>query len=197
MGEGEAKRQSARRTPSEQSRRHSSNTEPILSSSPRPSGRRPSSVEETLTKGELPPQFDLDGRITTGSWLEAKTSLMRTVSLGMPPVMSHLDNDWIKHGACVGNPEMVDLMFRHDCTHECTVTNGKRCSEDSRVDAAKSICDACPVLDHCRWWAVLTNLLFGVAGGMTRAERLVVRKRLKKTAFGKQLLAGDVEISWD
>lgn len=122
---------------------------------------------------------------------------MRTASLDTPPVMADVDDEWRQYGSCVGNPEMVDLMFRHNCIHKCTSTNGRNCQSDPNVDAAKGICADCPVLDHCRWWAVLSNLLFGVAGGLTYAERLVVRRRLKRTADGRELLRKDIEVSWE
>lgn len=87
-------------------------------------------------------------------------------------------------------------MFAHTCIHKCSLTNGEHCLEDPRVERAKEFCDNCPVMDHCRWWSVVDNLLFGVAGGLTYAERLTIRKALRKDKFGSSLIKGEVEISW-
>lgn len=86
------------------------------------------------------------------------------------------------------------LMFDHQCTHRCTSTNGKNCRSSTSVAEAQAVCDSCPVLDRCRWWAVMINLSDGVAGGMTYAQRLVVRKRLRKDPIGNALLEGRVEL---
>lgn len=197
MREDEARAPSVRRTQSGRSKRPSTSTVRISVSYPRPRGRRESSVEETLTRGELPPQFDLDGRITTGSWREAKTSLMRTASPALPPpVLADTNDEWRSHAYCAGNPNATHVMFGHTCIYRCTSTNGAFCQSDSRVQASRKFCDSCPVRDHCLYWAVTTNLLFGVAGGLTYAERLVVRKRLKADPAGKALLRGEMELTW-
>jgi WhiB family transcriptional regulator, redox-sensing transcriptional regulator len=194
MGAEEEKRQSARRTPLALSKLRSMVLVPISGSSLPPLGRKRSSVKETLIRGQLPPQFDHGGLITTGSWREAKTSLMRTVSLDMPPVLADTNNDWRDHAYCKGNPNVCQIMFAHNCVYSCTKSDGRKCNNDRRVKAAKEFCAKCPVLDYCLYWAVVTNLLHGVAGGLTSAERLVIRKKLKADPYGAALLRGDIEL---
>jgi hypothetical protein len=41
------------------------------------------------------------------------------------------------------------------------------------------MCLGCPVLEHCRIWSIETNLLKGIAGGMTEIERRTARTILK------------------
>ena|SRR5687768_1985762 len=157
-------------------------------------GRRQSSVMEALTNGELPPQFDSDGLITSGTWQDHKTSLTHTAWHDTPPVFSHIEQDWRDDAACRGNPAMVNLMFTHQCTYECTSNNGRVCKRDASVSRAKRVCAECPVLDRCRWWAVVTNLTDGVAGGLTYAERLSIRKALRKDEYGSMLIEGVLEL---
>ena len=164
-------------------------------SSPRPHGRNRSLVTEALTKGVLPPQFDVDGLITTGSWQTAKTSSMRTALQDTPVVLGHKAVDWRRFAACRGNPEHVTaLMFAHTCNHDCAKSKGKKCDEDPTVIESRTICASCPVLDYCRWWATVTNLTHGMAGAMTQAQRLVIRKQLRHDPIGNALLEGRIEL---
>jgi WhiB family redox-sensing transcriptional regulator len=45
-----------------------------------------------------------------------------------------------------------------------------------QIDAAKSVCDACPVLSDCREFAMETNQESGVWGGLTEEERRQIRR---------------------
>jgi WhiB family redox-sensing transcriptional regulator len=45
------------------------------------------------------------------------------------------------------------------------------------VERAKRVCNACPVLDECRAWAVGEPLDFGVFGGLSADERRRLRSR--------------------
>lgn len=49
-------------------------------------------------------------------------------------------------------------------------------------DAAKRICDACPIEDKCGDWAIETNQEGGVWGGMTDDERKRERKKRYRLA---------------
>jgi WhiB family transcriptional regulator, redox-sensing transcriptional regulator len=49
-------------------------------------------------------------------------------------------------------------------------------------EAAKHVCQSCPVLDACREWALGQRTLFGVLGGMTPGERGAERRRRKRAA---------------
>jgi hypothetical protein len=62
-------------------------------------------------------------------------------------------------------------MFGHGCNAYCHRHNGKQCMVSDRVAYAVGICEACPVLAHCRIWAIESELECGIAGGMTEAER--------------------------
>jgi hypothetical protein len=155
-----------------------------------------SSVTEALTNGELPPQFDVAGRVTTDWSLIRQTSSTRTVSLDTPPVFADRDLTWMDHAACsTGVGALAPVMFAHTCNYECSKTSGRRC-RGPETQKAKLICASCPVNDHCAWWATITNLLTGVAGGMTYAERLIVRNKLRRTVVGDLLLKGQVELEW-
>lgn len=46
-----------------------------------------------------------------------------------------------------------------------------------QIDAAKSVCDACPVNDRCLEFAIETNQESGVWGGATEEERRQMRRR--------------------
>lgn len=85
-------------------------------------------------------------------------------------------------------------MFDHICAYGCTSVNGRYCDKDRSVQKAKSICDQCPVQDYCRWWSIVTNLDHGVAGALTYAQRLAIRKALRKDPVGKELLERNEEL---
>ena len=69
---------------------------------------------------------------------------------------------WIQRAACRGvDPE----VFFPDCG-------------DSRsAQAAKAICDRCSVADACLATAMKRSELFGVWGGKTRRERMVLARQ--------------------
>lgn len=46
-----------------------------------------------------------------------------------------------------------------------------------QVDAAKQVCEACPVQQNCLEWALDVGPEFGIFGGKTEAERRVLRSR--------------------
>lgn len=45
-----------------------------------------------------------------------------------------------------------------------------------RVDAAKAVCNACPVREACLQYAVETNQDTGIWGGTSEEERRILRK---------------------
>lgn len=47
------------------------------------------------------------------------------------------------------------------------------------VARAKAVCRRCPVVAECLEWA-LTDLPYGVAGGMTEDERRALRRRVTR-----------------
>ena len=108
--------------------------------------------------------------------------------------MSHEKREWQRYARCAGNPEpIIELFFSHVCNSKCVRTKGKRCDESEYVEEARQYCYDCPVMDRCRWWAVVTNLTDGVAGGLTVAQRRIVRAKLRKDPIGNALLQGRIE----
>lgn len=72
----------------------------------------------------------------------------------------------------------------HVCGPECDGERG--CFEGkseqgrfARIQAAKSVCRACPEQQRCLDWAVETNQDFGIWGGYTERERAKLRKERK------------------
>lgn len=75
------------------------------------------------------------------------------------------DGDWRHRAACTSvDPE---LFFP-------TAVGGSALVEQEA--AAKAVCARCPVLGECRQWAV-TQLPYGIAGGLTENERRAIRTR--------------------
>jgi len=88
--------------------------------------------------------------------------------------------EWQTRAACRG---MADSLFFHPW--------GERGpGRDRRIKRAKEICAQCPVIDTCRQHALQTHETFGVWGGLSEEERLVIlnrgprRLRLKHPANG-------------
>ncbi|NKY34755.1 WhiB family transcriptional regulator [Nocardia speluncae] len=69
--------------------------------------------------------------------------------------------DWQLLGSCRG---LESTVFFHP--------EGERGrARAARVRRAKQICDACPVLDSCRSYALAVGEPYGVWGGMSEDER--------------------------
>lgn len=73
------------------------------------------------------------------------------------------------------------LWFTHLCNSTCLKSHGKRCADDPAVVATEAVCHVCPVEAECRVWACLLPLAEGVAGGMTRAQRIQVRRKIRRS----------------
>ncbi|NBO54476.1 MAG: hypothetical protein EBU84_07750 [Actinobacteria bacterium] len=100
-------------------------------------------------------------------------------STTLPPLPSTEDGflrrEWRALVLCKGKTKQ---FFRHRCSARCTGhVNG--CSRVKVVRDCRSLCEKCPVLEHCRIWAIETNLLKGVAGGLTEIERKHARFIIK------------------
>jgi hypothetical protein len=59
------------------------------------------------------------------------------------------------------------------------INHANGCNRVRVVRDCKAMCLGCPVLEHCRIWSIETNLLKGIAGGMTEIERRTARTILK------------------
>jgi WhiB family transcriptional regulator, redox-sensing transcriptional regulator len=68
---------------------------------------------------------------------------------------------WIADAACAGEP--TDLFFPED---------------ESATELAKSICGRCKVRAQCVSYAIDIPSLDGVWGGLTRQERLRLRRKM-------------------
>ena len=75
--------------------------------------------------------------------------------------------DWFELAVC---KTQTALFFRHSCSKRCT-SHPSGCARVKSVRECKAICADCPVLEHCRIWALTMPLQCGVAGGMTESER--------------------------
>lgn len=76
------------------------------------------------------------------------------------------DTAWQRFGACVGaNPE---LWF-----HETNALS---------VEAAKAICNRCPVTAECLAYAMGDRRIVGIWGGLTEHERRSLRERRRRKA---------------
>jgi WhiB family redox-sensing transcriptional regulator len=73
-------------------------------------------------------------------------------------------------------------------------------SRDQRVVRAKEVCASCPVIDACRQHALEVQEQYGVWGGLSEEERLVLlnrgrrslrRKVLAKSADLREMMAGE------
>ena len=136
-----------------------------------PRGRKRLWAKEMPQKKKLQNHYDYDGLLSTPEWLEIKTSVTLPV---LPSTENHYANlDWYDHALCSGK---TDLFFEHRCSIRCS-RHPEGCDRLGCVREAKAMCSSCPVLEHCRIWAIETQLQHGVAGAMTERERLDIRRR--------------------
>ena len=75
-----------------------------------------------------------------------------------------LDRTWMADGACYAAGTAVADLFH-------PVGQG-----DDDYTAARRICNACPVIDACRDYALAAREPFGMWGGLTPTERFAIRK---------------------
>lgn len=79
---------------------------------------------------------------------------------------------WAEHGACVGATARMEMP-----TTAPTGTRGPAQRARHQIDAARTICQSCPVLDQCRTWALTDPdpAAYMIAGGLTPRERDALR----------------------
>ena len=136
-----------------------------------PLGRRRWSEKETPPKKRSPTLYDFDGLLSTSEWVKIKTSVTLPV---LPSTANNFRNlEWQDHAVCLGN---TDLFFEHRCSIRCS-RHRHGCERLECVREAKALCASCPVLEHCRIWAIETHLQHGIAGAMTERERLNIRRQ--------------------
>lgn len=100
------------------------------------------------------------------------------ICLTLPPLPSGARStfpadDWAELAACKGR---TDDLFAHRCNRHCH-RDSTTCDKSDRVAYAREICEGCPVLAHCRVWALESHLESGMAGAMTEAERVAFLTR--------------------
>lgn len=83
-----------------------------------------------------------------------------------PPRIEHTTPDWRHRAACRGvDPELFHLEGREDSIH------GQR-----QIAQAKTVCRRCPVITECLEWALQVGDDHAVLGGLSAAERRVVKR---------------------
>jgi WhiB family redox-sensing transcriptional regulator len=87
------------------------------------------------------------------------TSFGRTHCLRLPPATENAWH-WQLRGSCLGRP--LEVFFPDDYA---------RSSRRRHEDAAKRICQQCPVVVECRDHALRTPEHHGIWGAMTAEER--------------------------
>ena len=145
-----------------------------------PVGKKQSWVEEMQTKDRSQNFYDVDGTLSTAQHQEIK------MSMTLPALPSTEDNflnpDWRKLAICKGKTAQ---FFRHRCSVRC-INHASGCNRVRVVRESKAMCLNCPVLEHCRVWSIETNLLKGIAGGLTEVERRTARTILKGEDSGNE-----------
>lgn len=92
--------------------------------------------------------------------------------------------DWQVQAACRG---MASSLFFHPW--------GERgSSREERDRRAKEVCGACPVIDACRRHALEVQEQYGVWGGLSEEERLVLLNRGRRS-LRRKVLAQNSELS--
>ena len=143
-------------------------------------GKKQLSEKEMQTKAQLQSIYDLDGMLSTIQRVEIKMSM----TLPQLPCMAdkYLNREWRKLALC---KQKTTQFFRHRCSVRC-LNHKNGCNRVKVVRECKAICEKCPVLEHCRIWSIETNLLKGIAGGMTEIERKEVLKKIKGDNYDQE-----------
>lgn len=83
--------------------------------------------------------------------------------------------DWQMHGSCRG---LDSSVFFHP--------EGERGqARAQRERRAKQVCAECPVLTQCRSHALAVDEPYGIWGGLTEAERNLMRRRTPERRMGR------------
>lgn len=85
------------------------------------------------------------------------------------------DDDWRARAACTTKD--TNLFF----------ADGTTGPNQARVDAAKAVCQHCPVINECGQWAIDARIEYGVFGGIDEIER---RRLLRNHGAIKQRGSG-------
>ena len=86
-----------------------------------------------------------------------------------PPPISE-SWSWQLDAACRGMPS---AQLFHPC-------NERGSDRESRIEQAKRICAGCPVIDTCRRHALQAQEMYGIWGGLSEDERMVLLNRHRR-----------------
>ena len=104
--------------------------------------------------------------------------------IGRLPVPTTEAWDWQGEAACRG---MASSFFFHPW--------GERGpSRDERVRRAKEVCADCPVIESCRRHALEVQEQYGVWGGLSEEERLVLLNRGRRS-LRRKLISQSTELA--
>lgn len=93
--------------------------------------------------------------------------------------------NWQMRAACQG---MASSFFFHPW--------GERGpSRDERVRQAKEVCGTCPVIDACRQHALQVQEQYGVWGGLSEEERLLLLHRGRRSKLPRQAVVQNSELT--
>lgn len=110
--------------------------------------------------------YNFDGLISSEQQVAIR---MSWTPPALPSTANNFDSiEWYAHASCKG---LTEKFFRHSCCKRC-LHHPQGCSRIRNVRECKEMCASCPVLEHCRRWALNTDLPYGLAGAMTESERL-------------------------
>lgn len=84
----------------------------------------------------------------------------------------NLDDDWMERGACAGASIEVQRLFFSE-------NDSNRVAARFAEEQAKELCLRCDVQAECLTYALDGNV-WGIWGGRTRRERIVIIRKRKK-----------------
>jgi len=93
---------------------------------------------------------------------------MTSVTLSTSTASSAATADWRHHAVC--SAEDPELFFPIGNTGPALL----------QIEAAKSVCRRCPVMETCLQWALTTGQNDGVVGGMSEDERRAMKRRASR-----------------
>jgi WhiB family redox-sensing transcriptional regulator len=74
------------------------------------------------------------------------------------------DHDWRQHALC------------RSCSPDLFFPAGTTGAALDEIAAAKAVCNQCPVQSHCLRFALRTGQAYGIWGGTTEDERIMLRR---------------------
>lgn len=116
--------------------------------------------------------YDFDGLLSTPRQTEIKTS---TTLPALPSLeCNYSETTWMAQAACKG---LTKKFFHHSCTNRCD-SHKDGCHRVKSVRECRNICSGCAVLEHCRVWALHSDLPAGYVAGMTENQRQKAQRLL-------------------